>query len=170
MQLCCHSALMHSTDAQNLVCVQTVVRDLVRQRLTALSTRINVPQSRLLDEFDKLFPEPALSASSQPVELQAQLAGPHLRFQHDCKYVCCGVCKSLHACSYCSAMPSTPKHVVCSRDSRCSQPCPDCRRIQSLCCRGISKSMLTCCLSVMRGCSIKDLLEACVATTFSLPY
>ncbi len=48
--------------------------------------RLNIPQARLLDEFESMFPEPALSASSQQsVEGQTLPVRAQLRFQHDCE-------------------------------------------------------------------------------------
>ena len=56
----------------------------MRQILTALSPRLNISQARLLDEFDRLFPEPALSAIAESA-LQSPREQPQLRFQHECE-------------------------------------------------------------------------------------
>ncbi|DBA71138.1 TPA: hypothetical protein ACH3X2_011544 [Trebouxia sp. C0005] len=45
-----------------------------------MSPRLNIPQARLLDEFESMFPEPALSASSQQsVEVRRLPVGAQLR-------------------------------------------------------------------------------------------
>jgi len=66
--------------------MQSIVRGAMQQTLIAMSPRLNIPQARLLAEFESMFPEPALSASSQQsVEVQRLPVGAQLRFQHDCE-------------------------------------------------------------------------------------
>lgn len=57
----------------------------MRQTLIAMSPGLNIPQAQLLDEFERLVPEPALSASLQSLEPDALPVQPQLIFQHECE-------------------------------------------------------------------------------------
>jgi len=50
-----------------------------------MSPGLNIPQAQLLDEFERLVPEPALSASLQSLEPDALPVQPQLIFQHECE-------------------------------------------------------------------------------------
>ncbi|DBB00042.1 TPA: hypothetical protein ACH3X1_013901 [Trebouxia sp. C0004] len=84
--------------------LQSIVRGAMQQTLIAMSPRLNIPQARLLDEFESLFPEPPLSATSQQsVEVQRLPVRAQLRFQHDCEHLTCPA--ENRFCSLCARNP-----------------------------------------------------------------
>ncbi|KAL0051206.1 hypothetical protein WJX82_003759 [Trebouxia sp. C0006] len=84
--------------------LQSIVRGAIQQTLIAMSPRLNIPQARLLDEFESMFPEPALSESSQQsVQVQRLPVGAQLRFQHDCEHLTCPA--ENRFCSLCARNP-----------------------------------------------------------------
>ena len=68
-------------------CMQSYVRESMRQTLIVMSPNLDVPQELLLNEFDRLFPAdlPAAGAALPVDSAAAVQAQKRLKFEHDCE-------------------------------------------------------------------------------------